>query len=312
MREVGAVDMNYKKIISSRALRIKIMQALSFLPDSMVIKLQYKIKTGHTLHLKKPVRYTEKLQWYKLNYKNPVLKDCVDKYNVRKYVEDHTLKNILNECYGVFNSPEEIDFGSLPEKFVCKDTLGGGSTSVIVVDKNNVNLAELKKTMQKWVDEPTDKKHPGREWPYDNQKHRIIIEKFLEQDNGDLADFKFFCFNGRVKCFYVRTDYAKSHDSGKMAFFNREKELLNGVGMDYCNAATEVPELVPEIEQMILYAEKLSEDFPHVRVDFYDVNGRVIFGELTFYNASGYMKFIPDEFDKELGKEFILPRKDEK
>lgn len=304
--------MNYKKIVTSRKTREKILRCLNFIPDRQMIALQYRIKTGRKLNLKAPCRYTEKLQWYKLYYRDPKMIQCVDKYDVRNYIEKVGFGELLNECYGVFNSPEEIDFGSLPEKFVCKDTLGGGSTSVILVDKNNVNLAELKNTIQKWVDEPTDKKHPGREWPYDNQKHRIIIEKFLEQDNGDLADFKFFCFNGRVKCFYVRTGYAKNHDSGKMAFFNRNKELLDGVGMDYCNTATKAPELVPEIDQMIKYAENLSKDFPHVRVDFYDVNGQVIFGELTFYNASGYMKFIPDDFDKELGKEFILPRKGEK
>lgn len=301
--------MDYKKVISSRTLRIKIMQALSFLPDSIVIRLQYKLKTGRSLNLKNPVRYTEKLQWYKLNYKNPVLKDCVDKYSVRKFVEEHGLENILNECYGVFTSPEEIDFSVLPNKFVCKDTLGGGSTSVVLVDKRTTDMIELKEIMQKWVNEPIDKKHPGREWPYDNRKHRIVIEKFLEQDNGDLADFKFFCFGGRVKCFYVRTDYAKSHDDGKMAFFNRKKKLLDGVGMDYCETAGEAPKLVPEIDQMIEYAEILSKDFPHVRVDFYDVNGQIIFGELTFYNASGYMTFTPDGFDKTLGKAFILPCK---
>ena len=302
---------NYKKIIYSRNMRIKIMQALSFLPDNLVLKLQYRMKTHRKLNLKEPTRYTEKLQWYKLNYKNPILRECVDKYSVRDYVKNCGLGNILNKCYGIYNSPEEIEFDVLPNKFVCKDTLGGGSNSVILVDKKNIDLEHLKRVMNNWVNEPINKKHPGREWPYDNKKHRIIIEKYLEQNDGDLADYKFFCFNGKVEYFYIRTNYVKNHEEAKMAFFNKNKKVLRDVEMDYCKYAKNSPVIVPEIDKMIEYAETLSKDFPHVRVDFYDVNGKIIFGELTFYNASGYMTFKPDSFDFEMGKNFKLIKYDE-
>lgn len=300
---------NYKTIISSRSARIKLMQAVSFLPDRFVVKLQYRLKTHRKLNLKNPKRFTEKLQWYKLYYKNPVMQECVDKYSVRKYVEQCGLENILNKCYGVYDNPAQIDFDFLPDKFVCKDTLGGGSNSVILVNKASVDFEYLKNTMNKWVNEPINKKHPGREWPYDNRRHRIIIEEYLEQRDGDLADYKFFCFNGKVEFFYIRTDYVKKHTDGKMAFFDKKKRFMENVGMDYCERATNVPPLVPELDKMIEYAEILAREFPHVRVDFYDVNGRIVFGELTFYNASGYMNFEPDEFDFIFGEKFKLPKR---
>lgn len=293
-----------------RKLKIYVARLLSFLPDSLILKIQYKLKTGHKLNLNNPERYTEKLQWYKLHYKNLVLKQCVDKYDVRKFVSAKGLGFILNECYGVFNDCKSIDFDSLPDKFICKDTLGSGSNSVLVVDKNKDSLNSIVKILQKWLNEKQFGKHPGREWPYDGQKHRVIIEKYLEQNNSDLADYKFFCFNGLVECFYVRTDYAKTHTGGKMAFFNRKKDCLKGVELDYCKGSTDIPILPPEIDTMIYYAEQLSSEFPHVRVDFYDVDGQIIFGELTFYNASGYMNFTPDEFDYILGEKFKLDGRD--
>lgn len=120
--------MDYKKIIKSRKLRVRIMQALSFVPDKMMLKMQYRIKTGRKLNLRDPQRYTEKLQWYKLYYRDPLMAQCVDKYEVRKYVEECGLGSILNKCYGVYSSPDEIDFRKLPDSFVLKDTLGGAET----------------------------------------------------------------------------------------------------------------------------------------------------------------------------------------
>ena len=300
--------MSFTNKIFSRRTRIKIMRALSFLPDKFVVKVEYKLKTGRKLNLKNPERYTEKLQWYKLNYKNPVLSQCVDKYDVRKFVAEKGCSEILNDCLGVFENIADIDYDALPNKFVCKDTLGSGSMSVIVFNKETDDIKRLNKNLGKWLREPTNKKHPGREWPYDNRKHRILIEKTLEPECGDLVDYKFFCFNGQVKCFYVRTGYSNNHDDGKMMFFDRRLNVLSGVYMNYCKLSENIPTLPDGIEEMIAYAEKLSAEFPHVRVDLYNVDGKIVFGELTFYNASGYMKFIPDEFDFTMGDYFTLPK----
>lgn len=306
--------MDYKKLIKSRDLRLAILKMLSFIPDKLMISLQYRIKTGRRLNLKEPKRYTEKLQWYKLYYKDPAMTRCVDKYDVRAYVEEKGLGHILNECYGVFDTVEEIDFSKLPQQFVLKDTLGGGGNSVILVeDKKTVFWKALYSELQYWVDEPSTLKHPGREWVYDKKKHRIIAEKMLFcPQSGDLPDYKFFCFDGKVHFYYVRTGYAFNHGSGELAFFDRDGNCLQGIGMDYCATAENSLVHGAYMDEMIDYAEILAKDFPHVRVDFYHINGKTIFGELTFFNASGYMKFEPDSFDFEMGEKFVLPLKRKK
>jgi len=301
--------MDYKKILKSRALRLGILRMLSFIPDKAMIKLQYKIKCGRKLNLKNPQRYTEKLQWYKLYHRDPIMIQCVDKYDVREYIKGKGMESLLTTCYGVYDSVEDIDFEKLPSQFVMKDTLGGGGNSVIVVqDKTKLNIVEAKKQMQSWVKENTRVRSGGREWPYYNgKKHRIIIEEYLCQPDGDLADFKFYCFDGKVACFYIRSGYSGNHNDGKMTFFAREKECLKDVGLDYCRQTDIQPTLPAEIDEMIKLAEQIATGFPHVRADFYNVLGKVYFGEMTFFSASGYFMFTPDEFDYELGKKFVLP-----
>lgn len=278
-----------------------------------MITLQYRIKTGHKLNLKKPKRYTEKLQWYKLYYRNPLMIQCADKFDVREYIASKGLVELLVSCFGVFDSVDQIPWDMLPDQFVIKDTLGGGGNFVVVVkDKKATNLNMLKNMVAKWATINFHKKNGGREWPYySGKKHRLLIEEYIEQPNGDLADYKFFCFNGKMAFFYVRTGYLNNHNDGKSTFYKRDCQPLIGVGMD-CLGIAENPTVLPSnINKMIQFAEILSKDFPHVRVDLYNLNGRIVFGELTFFTASGYMKFFPDEFDYTLGDEFILPQKTE-
>lgn len=299
--------MNYKRIFKSRASRQRILRLLSFIPDKPMIKLQYWIKTGRRVNLNNPQRFTEKIQWYKLYYKNPLMVPCVDKYDVREYVIQKGYKNILNGCLGVFESSESVDWDSLPDSYVVKNTLGGGSNSVFVVkNRDPQTIEDIQKKIQNWG-KKRRKKSGGREWPYyTGKKSRILIEEYLEESSGDLVDYKFFCFDGCVKYFYVRSGYSENHDEGKMAFFDRECKYFKGVGLDYCGIASTQPNLPFNISEMIRCADDLSKDFPHVRVDLYNIDGRIVFGELTFYNASGYMKFIPDEWDLKFGREFKL------
>ena len=301
--------MDYKKILKSRKLRLAILDVLSFVPDKPMIQLQYRIKTGRKLNLKNPQRYTEKLQWYKLYYRDPLMAQCVDKYEVRKYVTSLGLGHILNECYGVFDKPEDIDFDKLPNQFVLKDTLGGGGNSVIICkDKSKADLNSYISQMNEWVHTKVIPSG-GREWVYYEHKkpHKIICEQLLVCDNGDLPDYKFYCFNGKCFVYYVREDYMQNHRNGKMAFFDNNNFQMRNLSLDYC-VSSKQKILPPEnIEQMKEISEKLAKRFPHVRVDLYFVNHNVCFGELTFFNASGYFNFEPDEFDYVLGERFILP-----
>lgn len=298
---------NYKNLIKSRNLRKKILHLFDFVPDSLMVRLQYFIKTGRKLNLKNPQRYTEKLQWYKLYYKDPLMKQCVDKYEVRKYVESCGLGHLLNECYGVFDKAEDVDFDKLPNSFVLKDTLGGGGNDVIIVkDKSKLDIAATRKKMQDWVNYPYKCKHPGREWPYEGKKHRIIAEKYLTdstQPNG-IVDYKFFCFNGKIQYIILDVDRYLNH---KRNIYTAEWSYIP-VATDHDTYGNKIP--VPDcLKGMKETAVCLAKDFPAVRVDLYQVNGKIYFGELTFYPWSGYFEFSPDEFDFISGQKFVLPER---
>ncbi len=298
---------DYKKIIKSRDIRLKILRLLSFVPDNPMLRIQYFVKTGRILHLKHPKRYTEKLQWYKLYYHNPLMVRCVDKYDVRSYVKRLGLNCILNECYGVYERAEDVDFNELPNKFVIKDTLGGGGNSVIICkDKSSFDISECRKKMNKWVHEKKVKSG-GREWPYYcGKQNRIIVEKFI--DCNDLIDYKMFCFNGK----YVFMEVLADRTLGvtvKEAIYNRSFKKLNVVELCEEFLERDIPK-PKNYDKMIEIAERLANPFPMVRVDLYNIHGKIIFGELTFFDASGYTGFSPDSFDYWAGNKFILPQKE--
>lgn len=302
--------MDYKKIFRSRKSRIRILRALSFVPDKLMLKLQYRIKMGRKLNLNDPKRYSEKLQWYKLFYRDPVMSDCADKYEVRKFVAQRGLEDILNPLYGVYDTPAEIDWDTLPNSFVIKDTLGGGGNSVIIVDdKTKCDIAAIKARLNEWVNTPITRKNTGREWVYDHKKHRIIIEKNLfEYGIDDLPDYKFFCFNGEPYCLYLMRNYARHHDEGELGFLTPDFKLMKACRKDFAPMMNQ-PEKPEGFEEMVQMTRKLASGFPHVRVDFYNISGKIIFGEMTFFNASGYVAFEPDSFDFEMGEKFVLPQR---
>jgi len=300
---------DYKKLIKSREVRVRLMRLLSFVPDRLMVQIQYYIKTGRKLNLKNPQRFTEKLQWYKLYYRDPLMQRCVDKFDVREYVRECGYGGALVELLGVYDTPEEIDFTSLPNQFVIKDTLGGGGNSVIICkDKETLDIPLTKERIKRWI-EPVQGKHPGREWVYDQEKNRIIIEKYIDSDEqtGGLVDYKFFCFGGKVAYVYGIADRALA-DYVNLGIFTPDFELLPYRRIDERPLTRKLKKPI-NYEQMVACAEKLSRPFPHARVDLYNVDGKILFGEITFFDGSGYMKYDPDEFDFVLGNAFELPPK---
>jgi hypothetical protein len=298
--------MDYKKIIKNQEVRFKILNLLKFVPDKTMLQLQYKIKTGRKLNLKHPKRYTEKLQWYKLYYRDPLMTRCSDKYEVRSYVEEKGLEKYLTKLYGVYENLEEINFDTLPNSFAIKNTNGSGANH-FVKDKRTENMDDINNIIKGWM--TARKADYGREWCYYNVKPRIIVEELIERDeNNDIPDYKFFCFNGIVKYLYTMVDYVDNHKNGRCSFFTPEFQQLAYRRSEYKEINRPIPK-PKKFDEMIKIAEILSKDFPHVRVDLYNIKGRIIFGELTFYNASGYTIFTPDKFDFILGNQFNLPER---
>ena len=294
----------YKKIISSQKMRFAILRMLKFVPDKAMIKLQYRIKLKRKLNLKDPKRYTEKIQWYKLYYRNPVMMECVDKNGVRKYIEKKGLGNILNQLYQVVDRPEEINFDQLPDKFVIKTTNGSG-TNILVKDKKTLNIAETKKKLNDFLN--MAEASAGREWAYGGSSKKIIVEELLEDNSNKdkgISDYKFLCFNGKP----VYVVYDKDR-------FSDHKRNFYDVNWNYVKVDSDCPCFEDSVkkpenyEKMVEIASVLSRDFPAVRVDLYNIEGKIYFGELTFYPWSGYVQYTPDSFDFELGKYFVLPEK---
>ncbi len=297
--------MDYKKIIRNRSTRFAILHLLRWVPDSMMLRVQYKMKTGRWPNLKHPTRYTEKLQLYKMRYRNPIMAQCVDKYDVREYVKNKNLGRILTQLYGVYETPKEIDFDKLPDEFVIKTTSGGGGINVIVVkNKKNVNFNAILHDIGSWLNYSSMQVNAGREWAYSGIKNtRIIIEELLKDTSKyGLCDYKFFCFNGEPKFLYVVTD----RKPGEYAFLGVYDINFNKLPVYRCDERrAEYTVTKPKnYDEMIEVARKLSADFPHVRVDLYNVDGKIYFGELTFYDGSGYFHYDPDTFDIQVGSYF--------
>ena len=296
--------MDYKKIIKSRSMRSKILRMLRFIPDRPMLELQYYIKMGRRLNLKNPRRYTEKLQWYKINYRNPLMHQCVDKYLVRDYVKDKGLEDILVKLYGRYDSIHDVDWDALPDSFVIKTTHGGGGLSVVVCPSKQEMDIEAVKEKLLFENKPIPEKRGGREWAYYGLIPGIVAEELLvntENPEAGVNDYKIFCYSGKAKYIVVDADRYIGH---KRNFYDTEWNNIH-VGSDCPALDRDMPK--PEnFDEMIRIAEKLSEDFPYVRVDLYNIEGKIYFGELTFYPWSGYVQYTPDDWDYKFGEDFVL------
>lgn len=278
---------------------------LKWMSDEKYIKLLYRTAMHKKLNLDNPQTFNEKLQWLKLYNRNPLYTTMVDKYEVKKYIASTIGDEYVIPTLGIYDNFDDIDFNKLPDKFVIKCTHDSGGL-VICKDKKNFDIKAAKKKINKCL------KYNffdfGREWPYKNVKPRILIEKYMEdKSTNQLIDYKFYCFNGYIHSIIVGTN--RFGDTGLcFDFFDNKWNHLNL--SDYTRPnAKEVPKKPSQFENMKKLATKLSADIPHVRVDFYEVDGKIYFGEMTFFDESGCMKNYPDDWDAEWGKFIKLPNK---
>ena len=260
--------------------------------DDIYLKLLFPLRTGYNLNLENPQTYNEKLQWLKINYRKPIMTTMADKYEAKHFTERFIGKEYVIKTYGVWKTFDEIDFSKLPNKFVLKTTHDSGGV-LICKDKSNFNLNKAKRKLTKHLN--TKNYFITREWPYKNIKPRIMAEEFLEDCiKADLWDYKFYCFNGEPKIMYISMGRQSNHVP--LYFYDMDFNLLDiqrpNHKMD--DMVIEKPECW---DKMIELASKASKGLPHVRVDFYYINGKVLSGEYTFFQGGGMMPFIPHEWD---------------
>lgn len=298
--------MNFYKKITSKKLRFTLLRCLKFVPDEPMIKFQYWMKLHRLLNLKNPKRYSEKIQWYKLYYRNEKMPICVDKYRVREYVNSKGLSGILVSLYGVYDEAEDILIENLPKKFVLKTSNGSG-TNILCRDKTKMSRNDVVEKVNSFLKQSSAS--AGREWAYAKGSPKIIIEELLEDStssDGSISDYKFLCFNGKPE--YVVLDVDRFTKHKRNIYDINWNNLYVSSGCSCIEEGRKI-EKPANYDRMVEIARVLCEDFPAVRVDLYNVNGRVYFGELTFFPWSGYVQFNPDSFDFAMGEKFLLPKR---
>lgn len=272
------------------------------LSDKLYLQILYYLKMGRLLNLKQPTRFTEKLQWIKLFYRLPILTTLVDKEQVKPHVAKIIGEEHLIRTLGVWNSFKEIEFDKLPNKFVLKTTNGGGGTSVVICrDKDHLDIDMAKRTIERSLRQDIYKHF--REWPYKNVSHRIICEEYKEDDSGELRDYKFFCFNGVPKVMLLASNRYTAHNFNYYDMDFNKLPITSVAG----SQSSEELKRPDTFEEMKAIASKLSNGFPHVRVDLYSCEGKVYFGEMTFFDSSGYDNMSSDEWDLKFGSWMVLP-----
>lgn len=293
-----------KNIIADPAIRMDFLTEkglYNHMPDERFLKKKYKLKMGYELDLSNPQTFNEKIQWLKLNDRRPEYTMMVDKYEVKKYVAEKIGEEHIIPTLGVWNRFDDINFDNFPNQFVLKCTHDSGGI-VICKDKSNfdkeVARAKINKCLRRnfyWI---------GREWPYKNVKPRIIAEKYMVNESGcELKDYKVFNFNGEPKL--IQVDYYR--------FINHMRNLYT-TEWEFVEVEIEYPldnnkqiDKPQKLEQMLDLAAKLSEGIPHIRTDFYAIDDKIFFGELTFSHGSGMERYTPESLNLELGQWLVLP-----
>ena len=287
-----------------RKIRRRIILAFAkYFSDRKFLEMIFPLNVGYKLNLDEPRSYNEKLQWLKLFDRNPSYTQMVDKIEAKKYVASIIGEEYIIPTLAEYERAEDIDFDSLPNQFVLKCTHDSGGI-IICKDKKNLNRKATIKKLNKWL--KINYFYQNREWPYKNVKPRIICEEYKVDESGyELKDYKWFCFNGEVKALFIATDRSNPNVETKFDFYDADFNHLpftNG----HPNSSNDIRKPT-SFDKMKELASKLSKDIPHIRVDFYDINGKIYFGELTFFHWSGTVPFNPKKWDYIFGSWIILP-----
>ncbi len=298
---------NFCGIFLKADTRFGFLAARGFLrgmPDEVFLRKTYEMKMGRPLNLENPVSYTEKLQWLKAYDHRPEYTVMVDKYAVKQYVAEKIGPEYVIPLLGVWDRVEDIDFDTLPERFVLKTTHDSGGI-LVCQDKNSLDIGDVQKKFayslgREYYDN-------NREWPYKNVPHRIIAEAYMEDSRcGELRDYKFFTFGGEPRVLYIAQGRGRGEPT-VADFFDMDFNHLDfTIDHDMAPVPPEKPECFEEMKRL---AAVLSKGTPQLRVDFYEVDGKVYFGEMTFFHCSGLHSFHPESWDRTFGDWVELPLK---
>lgn len=275
------------------------------LNDKSFLKLKYRARIGKSLNISTPVSFNEKLQWLKLYDRKPEYSIMVDKYLVRDYIADKIGEQYLIPLIGVWESQEDVEFSKLPNQFVIKCNHNSGLGMYICTDKSKMDIKQVKVGLAQGLNQ--DYFLTGREWPYKGVARRIIAEQYLTSDSGGLTDYKIHCFNGVAKFILVCRDRFSGNGLTE-DFYSPQWEHMSVKRPNIPNASSPLTKPA-KLNEMLVLAERLSENIPFLRVDFYYVNGRIFFSELTFFPASGFELFEPLVWDNIFGEWLQLPSK---
>lgn len=264
------------------------------------LRKKFKDACGYELNLEYPQTFSEKIQWIKVNCHDQLMTQCADKYRVREYVKKCIGEKYLTKFYGIWKNSDEIDFESLPKQFVLKTNHSSGQV-IIVRDKNELSIVNVKKQLNKWLSE--NYYYVTGEWVYKNIAPVIICEELLDDD---ILDYKFYCFNGEPKFLYVSEGLGRDQKKAKMNFVDLAWHKTEFQREDFLQFE-KIPSRPKNFEEMIAIASKLSGKFYFVRVDLYSIKGVIKFSELTFYPNGGFAPFKPDKWEKEIGGWIKLP-----
>lgn len=273
----------------------------TWMSDKYYLSIQFRQYMGYKLNWNKPRTFNEKLAWLKIYDRNPLYTKLVDKYEVKKWVSEKIGYKYIIPTLGVWDKFEDINFDELPNEFVLKCTHDSGSV-VICKDKSSFDFKSAKEKLNNAL--RTNFYWWAREWPYKNVKPRIIAEKFIIDNTGETNDIKYFCNNGVIKFLKVDFDRFLNHSAN---YYDVNWNKID-CSENYCPSVADKDFSKPyNVDQLKEIVETLSKNLPFVRIDFYDIDGIIYFGEFTFYPAGGYNSFTPKEWDSKFGNEIVLP-----
>ncbi len=285
----------YRKIYEKR------FKGLTEAEQRYILEQQFIRNTGYPLNLDNPQTFNEKIQWLKLYDHNPLMTICADKVAVRDYIKEKIGEEYLVPALGIYDKPEDIDFNKLPNRFVLKVNWGSGQ-NIIVKDKSTLDIEAAKTQLAEWMKPENNHYYDFLEWAYKDIKPKIIAEKYIEQIDGKLLDYKFFCFNG--KALYMQIDVDRQTNHMRSIYdMNFEKQNFS-IKYPIYSETIKKPKYFDKMKQL---SELFAHDFSLLRVDWYEINNQLKVGELTFYSEGGQGCFEPKEWDYKLGELIELP-----